>query len=97
MPSTSVEPCDTQQCEKADLESREKESSCSIKDNNLTLNLNRATPLRNQQENQTIQNNTSSVNQIHSPCLMDYNKCEYYKSCIKFMKSLLLPGKIRIP
>lgn len=94
IPSTSVDQCDTQQCEKADLESREKESSlCSIT-GNLTLDLNRSnsSPSRNQIENQTIDNSVNS-NQVHTPCNIDFKKCEYLKSCIKFMKSLILPGK----
>lgn len=93
MPSTSLDHGDSQQCEKADLESREKESASSLKDSNLTLNLNKvnSSPIRNQQENQNIQNNIN-VTTISTPCFMDYKKCEYYLNCVKFLKSLLLPG-----
>lgn len=93
IPSTSLDQCDTQQCEKADLESREKESSrCSIGDNNLSLDLNRSiTPSDNQLENHT-NNDSVIVNQIQTPCFIDSKKCEYLKSCMKFIKSLILPG-----
>lgn len=117
IPSTSVD----QQCEKADLESREKESSlCSLNEpeielieiettrpteiepiielprNGLTLDLNnKKTDDITITENNN-NNNTAISSLLNTPTTLTEGnrKCEYLKGCVKFMKNLILPGKL---